>query len=230
MKRPADIRTPPRGWVRVLEVAYPFLRDRGLGDLLLFGSQALSVYMETPLRSKDLDLVSSQIGPRQHEALSEQLSKTPGLEVRSSTVQSRPLAVGMLKTYSVEVRLDGRPFFVEIFDKILDGRSPSILAQHVREKKKWGLRLWVPTPSSLAALRLCFRPPEGISPLNAARLNRFIRQKRKQISLPEVGRIIAQWNLQGLVEQNLEDLYRRHRMKILNAEKIFHKPSHTSSK
>jgi len=229
MKRPREIRTPPRGWLRVLEAAYPFLRDQGLGDLLLFGSQAMSVYLDNPLRSKDLDLVSAQMGPGQLELLRDHLSKMPELEVRSTSVQSRPLSMGDLKTLSIELRLEARPFFLEIFDKILDGRPPSILTAHVQERERWGLHLWVPTPEALVALRLCFRRPEGISRLNAVRLNRFLREEKTRISLPEVRRIITRWQLSTLVQANLDDLYKRHRLRITNAEEILPTDSHRTS-
>src|SRR5437899_12922143 len=133
MKRPSEIRTAPRSWLLVLKTAYPFLVNRGVGDLLVFGSQALSVYLKSPLRSKDLDLVSSQIGPEHQEALSKHLPQTQGLEVRSSTIQSRPLQRGTLKTYTIELRVDGKPFFLEIFDKVLDGQAQSVLTPHVEK-------------------------------------------------------------------------------------------------
>ena len=75
MNRPKEIRAPPKDWLEVLRIAYPFLRSKErVGDLVLFGSQILSIYMKTPLRSKDLDLLSAQVSPRQVEALSAELS------------------------------------------------------------------------------------------------------------------------------------------------------------
>src|SRR3989304_5723489 len=71
-----------------------------------------------------------------------------------------------MKIYSVEFRLGGRPFFVEILDRILDGKPLSIIAPHVRTLTKWGLDLWFPSPNAVVAPRLSFRPPEVISPLN----------------------------------------------------------------
>src|SRR5438132_14363786 len=60
LKRPLELRAAPRSWRLVLKTAYPFLAETGVRDLLVFGSQALSVYLKSSLRSKDLDLVSSQ--------------------------------------------------------------------------------------------------------------------------------------------------------------------------
>jgi len=72
----------------------------------------------------------------------------------------------------------------------------------------------------MVALRLCFRRPEGISRLNAIRLNRFIEKERKRMSPREVREIITQWNLWPLVHANIEDLYRRNRIRIANIENI----------
>jgi len=196
MKRPSEIRTAPRGWLLVLKTAYPFLVNRGIGDLLLFGSQALSVYLKSPLRSKDLDLVSSQIGPRHLEALRKHLESS-GLETRNTTVQSKPLAKARMTIYTVELRLGAKPFFLEIFDRILDGQNPSVL-----------------TPNAVVALRLSFRQPEGISRLNAIRLNSFIQQSRSNLSFDEVKKMIIQWGMEDRVKENLRILHKSHRLRI----------------
>jgi hypothetical protein len=220
MKRPVDIRAAPKDWKQVLKASYPFLRQQGVGDLLLYGSQAMSVYMKNPLRSKDLDLVSSQIGPQHHQALRDKLAQDPTLEVRSSTVQSKPLPAGEMRTYSVELRLSGRPFFLEIFDKVLDGQSPSIITPHVQTINKWGLDLWVPSPNALVALRLSFRQPEGISPLNCKRLNTFIKEQRRKLEPKKIGQLITQWGMGQTVRTNLDQLHRRHNLRVLREDQI----------
>ena len=220
MKRPADIRAPPRDWLRVLKASYPFLRQKGIGDLVLFGSQAMSAYMKTPLRSKDLDLVSSQIGPKHHNALQEHLAQTEDIQVRSSTIQTKPLHHGEMKIYTVELRVSGRPFFVEILDKVLDGKPPSIIAPHVQTIRKWKLDLWVPSPSTVVAIRLAFRPPEGITRLNCIRLNAFIKHQRKRLDYKLIGRIANQWGAGPVVEANLDQLHKRHRLKVLHEAEI----------
>ena len=213
MKRPSEIRTAPRSWLLVLKTAYPFLVDRGIGDLLLFGSQALSVYLKSPLRSKDLDLVSSQIGPRHLEALRKHLESS-GLETRNTTVQSKPLAKARMTIYTVELRLGAKPFFLEIFDRILDGQNPSVLTPHAQRARKWNLDLWAPSPNAVVALRLSFRQPEGISRLNAIRLNSFIQQSRSNLSFDEVKKMIIQWGMEDRVKENLRILHKSHRLRI----------------
>jgi len=202
MKRPVEIRTAPREWLLVLKTAYPFLVELGIGDLLLFGSQALSVYLNSPLRSKDLDLVSSQIGPGHLEPLRKHL-ETSGMETRSTTVQTKPLARSRMTIYTVELRLNAKPFFLEILDKVLDGQNPSILASDAQRVRKWNMELWAPSPNAVVALRLTFRQPEGISRLNATRLNNFIRQNRGKLDFHEVRSMISRWGMDDTVKENL---------------------------
>ena len=218
MKRPLELRTAPRSWRLVLKTAYPFLAERGVSDLLVFGSQALSVYLKSPLRSKDLDLVSSQIGPEHQEALSKHLPQTQGLEVRSSTIQSRPLQRGTLKTYTIELRVDGKPFFLEIFDKVLDGQDPSVLTPHVEKTHRWNLDFWVPSLNATLALRLAFRQPEGISPLNSRRLEDLLQENWRRIDLSEVRRIIQEWEMSEVVKSNLGPLRKTGKLRILREE------------
>jgi len=218
LRRPLEIRAAPRSWRLVLTTAYPFLVQRGVGDLLVFGSQALSVYLKSPLRSKDLDLVSSQIGPEHQEALSKDLSQTHGLEVRSSTVQSRPLQRGTLKTYTIELRVDDKPFFLEIFDKVLNGQDPSVLTPHVEKIHMWNLDFWAPSVDATLALRLAFRQPEGISPLNSRRLENLLQENWKKIDLTEVRRIIQEWEMNDVVKSNLRPLRKTGKLGLLRQE------------
>ncbi len=220
MKRPSEIRTAPRDWLLVLKIAYPFLVNLGIGDLLLFGSQALSVYLKSPLRSKDLDLVSSQIGPRRLEALRKQLESN-GLETRNTTVQSKPLAQARMTIYTVELKFGPKPFFLEIFDKVLDGQNPSILSPYAQRAHKWNLDIWAPSPNAVVALRLSFRQPEGISRLNAIRLNNFIQQNQNKLNFDEVKTIISQWGMDARVKENLRTLHKSHRLRILDENLLY---------
>ena len=220
MKRPVEIRTAPRDWLLVLKTAYPFLVDQGIGDLLLFGSQALSIYLKSPLRSKDLDLVSSQIGPRHLEALRKHLEMN-GLQTRSTTVQSKPLAKARMTTYTVELRLGTKPFFLEIFDRILDGQNPSILTPSAQRTRKWNLDLWAPSPNAVVVLRLSFRQPEGISRLNALRLNSFIRHNRSKLDFDEIKSMITLWEMDARVKENLTILHKSHRVRIVNENLLY---------
>ncbi len=190
------------------------MRARGVGDLTLYGSQAMSVYMKNPLRSKDLDLLSSQVSPRQAEALGEKLSKIKNIEYWSTSVQTRRFDDRKMTTYAIELRADGKPFFVELFDKILDGQPLSLLQPYLELTNRWNLEFWSPSREATVALRLAFRQPEGITRLNASRLNSFIRENRRSLDLGLVASILRSWEIVEWVERNLIELHRRHRIRI----------------
>jgi hypothetical protein len=216
-----EVRASPRDWIEVLKSIYPFLVNEGISNLVLFGSQAMSFYMKNPLRSKDLDLVTDQLGPKIFGELAKHLTgaRPAGAEFRTTNVQTRPFDGRTMTTYSVEMQISKRPFILEIFDAVLDGRSPSVLTEHVQEETKWGVRLWVPTREAVVALRLCFRQPEGISRLNATRLNGFIRDNKTKIRHRKVGEIVVSWGKADLVRANLQQL-KQYRQKITDQEKF----------
>jgi len=221
LNRPEEIRAAPREWIALLRTVYPFLREQqSIGDLLLFGSQALSFYMKSPLRSKDLDLVSAQVGFRQMEGLADKLSRMENVEYKTTTVQTKGFNGRKMTTYAIELRVNRKPFFVELFDSILDGRSLSILQPYVEPRKRWDLEIWLPNREAILALRLAFRPPEGITRLNATRLNSFIRENRRSLDFKNVHSILREWGIENWVERNLIELYRRNRVRVLDDRKI----------
>lgn len=180
----------------------------------------MSVYMRNPLRSKDLDLLSGQVSFRQVEELAEKLSETEQVEYKTTTVQTRRFDDRKMTTYAIELRLAGKPFFVELFDSILDGRPLSILQPYVEPRKRWNLEVWAPTREATVALRLAFRQPEGITRLNAVRLNSFIRENRRSLDFKLVASILREWGIEDWVERNLIELYRRNRIRIVNDRKV----------
>jgi hypothetical protein len=221
MNRPKEIRAAPREWMAILRDAYPFLREQqSVGDLLLFGSQALSFYMKSPLRSKDLDFLSSQVGLRQMEALAGRLSILEDVQYRTTMVQTRGFDGRNMTTYAIELRINGKPFFVELFDSVLDGRPLSILQPFVELKERWGLEVWLPNREATLVLRLAFRPPERISRLNAVRLNGFIKENHRRLDFGQVRSILTEWGIVNWVERNLTELYRRNRIRIQDDRKI----------
>ena len=221
MKRPNEIRTPPKDWIEILRVAYPFLRNKEkVGDLALYGSQALSIYMKSPLRSKDLDLVSSQVGPRQVDRLIGEISVLENIEVRTNTVQTRMFGPRKMTTYAIELRINGKPFIVELFDRILNGQPPSVLQPYVEPIERWDLEIWAPDRDATMALRLSFRQPEGISRFNATRLNSFVQENASSLRFNRVASILKNWGMEALVEKNLVDLYRKNRLRITGDYKI----------
>jgi len=214
LKRPQEIRAAPKEWIALLQAAYTFLREQGVGDLTLYGSQAMSVFMKNPLRSKDLDLLSSQVSLRKAEALGERLSEIKNVEYWSTTVQSRKFDDRKMMTYAIEFRVGGKPFFVELFDRILDGQPLSLLQPYLELADRWNLEFWTPSREATVALRLAFRQPEDITRLNATRLNSFIQENRRSLNLGQVASILTSWKIAEWVERNLIELHRRHRLRI----------------
>jgi hypothetical protein len=222
MKRAIEVRASPREWIEVLRAAYPFLVSKGIGNLILFGSQAMSFYMKNPLRSKDLDLLTDQIGPKVFEDLTSHLKKArpAGAEVRTTTVHAVPFDERMMTIYSVEMQIVKRPFILEIFNAVLDGQPPSILTNYIQQGRKWGVSVWVPSRDAVVALRLCFRQPQGITRLNATRLSSFIQNSKTQIHHRKVAEIVVSWGKADLVKTNLEQLRKQYRQKITDQEKF----------
>jgi len=215
MRRPTDIRAPPALWIPVLRETYAFLMERGVGDLLLFGSQAMSIYMRHPLRSKDIDLVSTQMRPLLLDELTERLAPLSETDPRN-TVMTRVTDNGLARTYSIYLRMRGYPLIVEIFDTVLAGRKPKILWPHIKPVCRWEMEVHAPTPEAIVALRLSFSPPERISRLNAIRLNRFIGARERTLNFKKIEKILEEWETRELVRDNLRELRSRHRMRILH--------------
>jgi len=220
LRRPKEIRAAPKEWISLFQAAYTFLREEGVGDLTLYGSQGMSVYMKNPLRSKDLDLLSSQVSLRQAEALGEKLSEIKDVEYWSASAQTKKFDDRKMTTYAIELRVGGKPFFVESFDKILDGQPLSLLQPYVELTNRWDLEFWTPSREATVALRLAFRQPEGITRLNATRLNSFIRENKRSLDLGLVASILKSWRILEWVEKNLIELHRRHRIRILYDHRI----------
>jgi len=180
----------------------------------------MSVYMKNSLRSKDLDLLSNQVGPHQIDKLAEELGTLNNVQAKGTTVQTRMFDTTKMATYAVELRIDGLPFFVEVFDKILDGRPTTLLDPYLELRKRWGLEIWVPSLETTVSLRLAFRRPEGITRFNALRLNSLIRENRKSLNYSQVNSILRKWNIEQWVEQNLIALYRKNRIRIIGDDEI----------
>lgn len=180
----------------------------------------MSLYMKSPLRSKDLDLLSGQVSLREMETLAERLPRLEQVEYRRTNVLTKPFNDRRMTTYAIELRIAGKPFLVELLDSILDVRPLSLLQPYAEPVERWGLETWAPTRIAAAALRLAFRQPEGINRLNAIRLNRFIQETRRSLDLELVSSILREWRVEDWVRRNLVELYRRNRIRILDDHKI----------
>jgi len=150
------------------------------------------------------------------EALAEKLAEIEHVEYRTTTVQTRRFDDRKMVTYAIELRVSSRPFFVELFDSILDARPLSILQPYIESIERWGFEIWSTNREATLALRLAFRQPEGISRLNATRMNSFIRENLRSLDFAYVASILKDWGVEDWVERNLVQLYRRNRLRIIN--------------
>jgi len=125
-----------------------------------------------------------------------------------------------MSTYAIELRINGKPFTVELFDRILDGQPLSVLQPYVELIKRWDLEIWAPDRDATMALRLSFRQPEGIGRFNATRLNSFVQENVSSLRFNRVASILKNWGMEALVEKNLVDLYRKNRLRITGDYKI----------
>src|SRR3990172_9527202 len=71
-------RAPAHVWIDVLRRITPILSKSDANDVILFGSQAMSVYTKRALASKDLDLIVPGITIRLLEALCDELQQISG--------------------------------------------------------------------------------------------------------------------------------------------------------
>jgi hypothetical protein len=208
---------PAKIWIDVLRRITPILTESHVTDMILFGSQAMSAYMERALASKDIDLIAPGIGPnileKTRDELEEVAAQTPTYDHSVGEYAGRiyPVSHIYLK------HLSGYPFVIEFFENFL-GYESKRLNPFLTLKNKWGLELQVPLPEAIIATRLAFRPPERVSQFNASRLNRFVRHIR-HVDWKTVNAFIDAFELSTVVAENLAEL-RAKRISINGASKI----------
>ena len=210
-------RAPAKVWIDVLKKITPVLAECDANDVILFGSQAMSVHMERALGSKDIDLIVPAITINSLEKLCDELTQTEGkkptydYQVGDYLGRKYPAGHIYLKHSS------GFPFVVEFFQNFL-GYESTKLTPFLTFKEKWGLWLQVPSPEAIIGTRLAFRPPERITPFNASRLNRFI-QTLGTVDWTEVNIFIDAFELRTIVRENLAEL-RSKQISITGSSKI----------
>jgi hypothetical protein len=214
-------RTPAKIWVGVLKVITPILAECHVTDVILFGSQAMSVYMERSLASKDLDLIAPNMSPNTLKKLCDELTqmaeKRPEYDFRVGDYMGReyPVAHIYLKHQS------GFPLVLEFFQNFL-GFTATRLAPFLTFEKRWGMEIQAPSPEAIIGTRLAFRPPDRITSFNASRLNRFIKHLPR-INWAEVNTFIDTFDLRPIVTSNL-DVLRTRKISIIGSSKIAKTP------
>lgn len=197
-------RPPAKIWIDVLKKITPILADCHVNDVILFGSQAMSVYMERALASKDIDLIAPDVTINTFEKLCDELGqiteRRPAYDYLVEEYSGRRYPVGHVYLK----HKTGFPFVIEFFQNFL-GHDVKLLAPFLTFKEKWGLWLQVLSPEAIIGARMAFRPPERITPFNASRLNRFIRKLGK-VDWSEVNAFIDAFDLRTIISENLAKL------------------------
>ncbi len=139
----------PSEWIPILKKSYQRLRQMGVGDLVVYGSQSLSLFLQTPLSSKNVDLAGS--ATLEHVVdLAKHLSPEERFEVRR---------VGRGYVYVVYAKTSAqRPIAVEIFTHTPLG-APSEIPDCVEEVERWGSSFWTITPQAYIACKLASPHP-----------------------------------------------------------------------
>lgn len=208
---------PAKIWIDVLTKITPIVAESNITDMILFGSQAMSAYMERALASKDIDLIAPGMTTKSLEqtrdALKQIAVQTPTYDHLVGEYAGRTYPVSHIYLRHT----NGFPCVIEFFENFL-GYESNRLNPFLTLKNKWGLELQVPLPEAIIATRLAFRPPERISPFNASRLNRFIKHIH-HVDWRMVNDFIDAFTLRTVVEGNLAEL-RTKRISIKGASKI----------
>ena len=210
-------RAPAKIWIDVLTRVIPILAESHLTDITLFGSQAMSAYMERALASKDIEMITPGMTPNTLEKTRDELkqiaAQTPVYDHIVSEYAGRTYPVSHIYIKHVS----GFPFVIEFFENFL-GYESNRLNPFLTLKNKWGLELQVLRPEAIIATRLAFRPPERVSPFNASRLNRFIKHIGN-VDWRMVNAFIDAFELRTVVVENLAGL-RAKRILINGTSKI----------
>ena len=197
-------RAPAAVWIAILQKIMPVLTNSNMNDTILFGSQAMSVYMKRALASKDIDLITPGMTETTLEVICKVVTpistQKPNYDhvVGDYCERRYPVSHIYLRHTS------GFPFVIEFFENFL-GYESTRLDPFLNLEQKWEMNFQVLLPAAIIGTRLAFRPPERISPFNALRLNRFIKNV-KRVDWTTVNNFIDAFDLRSTVTQNLAAL------------------------
>jgi len=186
----------PKERLPVLLKAYKYLKTHDVGDLVIYGSQSLSLYTGIMLDSKDIDLVGS-LTLEQLRGLSIELYGSERFEVR------RINNVLIMTTYA---KIHDKVIAVEIFSETTLGPVMKF-PEYITEVSYKGEKLWVITPEMYIACKLAYK--YGLNERDVERVNtaaEYINISRFKILLDNAG-------VTDLIKRNIEDIIKRN-MKI----------------
>lgn len=200
-------------------MAYDSLLKGGSSDVLVFGSQAMSLYMKRALSSKDLDLIASGVTLRRIEKVAQSLEEYTGQRPKYSyfvgSYEGRKYPV-----FSIYLqRVGEKPFVIEVFETYL-GYELRRLTPYVTFVKRGDHSFQTLCLEAIIATRLAFRPPERITAFNARRLNNFIEGNRQNIDWRLVNKFAHDFKIENVIRENLTVLLKKNNLKILGQEKL----------
>lgn len=221
MSLPRQIRTSPTKWKKILKTTYDELSGLGASDVLVFGSQAMSLHMKgRALASKDLDLITTGLEMRMVNQLCETLAmysdrRPPDYELQNPLYDGKrnPLFSISLKTQNE------KPFVIELF-QTYQGLPVTRLTPYATFVSRWKNEYQTLTIEAVISTRLAYRLPERISSFNAHRLNAFIDSVQNQIDWKQVEVFAKDFQLEQRIDENLKELKKRHNIKIIGSDSL----------
>lgn len=206
-------------WRKILIATYDELVRLGAGDVWVYGSQAMSLYMTRPLASKDLDMLASGMTMDMVSVLCKNLApfsrgRAPHFSFQNPEHEGKPNPL-----FSVYLNgLDEKPFILELF-QTYNGRDLRELTPYATHVSRWKHEFQTLSVEAIIGTRLAFRPPDRISSFNAERLNRFIKAVRNKIDWSRVEEFTSEFQLEERINENLNFL-RRRGIKICDASEL----------
>ena len=213
-------RTSPSEWKKILVTVYGALRDFGASDLIVFGSQAMSLQMTRAVASKDLDLIATDVNLEAVRKIAKMLQSTFSYTVANYSYNVGSYDGREYPVFSIYLTHSlGKPFVIEIFQTFL-GHDVRKLTPYDAFKDRWGINMQTLGIEAIIGARLAFRPPEGITPFNARRLNSFINDVKTKIRWPIVNKFIIDFDMGERIAHNLETLRKKHNISISGTERL----------
>ena len=127
----------PEEWIPILRKSYRFLKNLGISDLTVYGSQSLMFFLSKPLASKNIDLLRS-VNINHIIEFSRYLMEMERFEVRR-------IVDGYVYTVYTRISL-GKPIVVKVFTSTPLGTTLDLM-EYIVEKEVYGEKYWTITPS-----------------------------------------------------------------------------------
>jgi hypothetical protein len=206
-------------WKEILIPTYNELIKLGVGDVWVYGSQAMSLYMKRPLGSKDLDLLATGLTMDIVQGLLQNLTPFSGQRNPYFNYQQFEHEGKADPVFSIYLNVQNeKPFAIELF-QTYNGYDVRELTPYATIVKRWKNEFLTLSIEAIIGTRLGFRQPEGISAFNAQRLNLFIKTVREQVEWTKVDEFARKFELEGKIRANLKAL-KGHGINILDSNKL----------